>query len=123
MDKQSRIYKKNEYNELLNIIKGHKLAIGKKRGYNMLAIANALNIDRKTLKSWLATPEAKDLIKNEIEYYINKMMLSGSNDWRQWKAQIDYATKFSDDEKEEPKQTTIIINDSGKGFSIRSHDI
>ena len=65
--KLSYITKKNEFKAFLGLIKAHKLAIGKRKGYNLLAISKALDLDRKTLKSWLNTPIAQRLIKEEIE--------------------------------------------------------
>jgi len=114
------ITKKNEYRAFLDLIKAHKLAVGKRKGYNILAISKALNIDRKTLKSWLETPEARGLIQAELEYYLNMMMKSGKDDWRQWKAQVDLALNISNDSHTLQANTTIMIVSNKEEFEIVS---
>lgn len=114
------ITKKNEFMAFLGLVKGHKLAIGKKRGYNILTISKALNIDRKTLKSWLNTPIAQKLIREELEYYLDMMMSTGKDDWRQWKAQVDLALEFSNDKETNVSNTNILIVNNKDEFSIQS---
>lgn len=116
--KLSYITKKNEFKAFLGLIKAHKLAIGKRKGYNLLAISKALDLDRKTLKSWLNTPIAQRLIKEELEFYLDMMMESGKDDWRQWKAQVDLALEVSADPKGYGGNTNIIVVSNKSEFSI-----
>lgn len=114
------ITKKYEFKAFLGLIKGHKLAIGKRKGYNILTISKALNIDRKTLKTWLNTPIAQKLVQEELEYYLDMMMTTGKDDWRQWKAQVDLALEFSNDKETNVSNTNILIVNNKDEFSIQS---
>lgn len=114
------ITKKEEFKAFLGLIKGHKLAIGKRKGYNILTISKALDIDRKTLKTWLNTPIAQNLVREELEYYLDMMMTTGKDDWRQWKAQVDLALEFSNDKETNVSNTNILIVNNKDEFSIQS---
>jgi hypothetical protein len=111
------ITKKDEFELLVDLIKRHKLAIGKRKGFNILALSRSLNVDRKTLKSWLNTPVVKDTIREELEFYIDKMMESGKDDWRQWKAQIELALPHEDITKDIIRNN-INITSSDNKFEI-----
>ncbi len=112
------ITKKDEFKAFLGLIKAHKLAVGKRKGYNILTISKALDIDRKTLKTWLNTPIAQKLIRDELEYYLGMMMESGKDDWRQWKAQVDLALEVSAEPKGYGGNTNILIVNNKEEFSI-----
>jgi len=116
------ITKKDEFKVFLGLIKSHKLAIGKRKGYNILATSKALDVDRKTLKSWLNTPIAQRLIREELEYYLEMMMITGKDDWRQWKAQVDLATKTYDRDGRDSPTSNILIVMNDKEVSVSMAD-
>ena len=111
------ITKKNEFNALLGLIKGHKLAIGKRTGYNLLTIAKALDVDRKTLSTWLSTPIVQKAITEELEYYLEMMMQTGKNDWRQWKAQVEFALEAKKEDGALSNMNIVIVNNN-EDFSV-----
>lgn len=116
------ITKKDEFRAFLGLIKAHKLAIGKRKGYNILTISKALNIDRKTLKSWLETPIAQKLIREELEYYLDMMMVTGKDDWRQWKAQVDLAIESGNSKELSGGNTNILIVSNKDEFSVHMNE-
>lgn len=94
------ITKKAEYRLLLHLIRKHKLAIGKGRGYNINAIISALNVNPKTARRWLETPKVQQAIAEELEFYLKKMQETGANDWRQWEKQVELAQKIRQEQTE-----------------------
>lgn len=116
------ITKKDEFKAFLGLIKGHKLAIGKRKGYNILTISKALDIDRKTLKTWLNTPVAQKLIREELEYYLDMMMTTGKDDWRQWKAQVDLAMESTNSKEQAYGNTNILIVNNKDEFSVHMNE-
>lgn len=119
------IAKKAEYAALLRIIKNHKLAISKRTGYNLLAVARTLDVNPKTLRSWLNTPQIRKALQEEIEFYISKMAEAGRDDWRQWQAQIQLAQGTKDSvELTNIQNNIVIIKDKEKGiFSIGEEEV
>ena len=119
------ITKKAEYLLLLRLIKRHKLAIGKGKGYNIQTIVRILNINTKTARKWLGTPKVQQAIVEEMEYYIEKMQETGANDWRQWARQIELAQGITENKliKNQNQLNVIVIRDKEKGiFEIREQD-
>lgn len=114
----SNITKKEEFKSLMGLIKARKLAIGKRTGYNLSLIARTLGIDRKTLTKWLSKPLVRKAMQDELEFYIDKMMKTGKNDWRQWKAQIDLATESREEKLLNHDNINIMIVSSPTEFSI-----
>lgn len=112
------LIKKNEYKALLRLIKGHKLAVAKKNGYNLSVIAKTLDVDRKTLKKWLGTSTVRKALQEEVEYYLSKMMETGNEDWRQWKAQVDLALESKEDRGNSPNNVNIMIVSNPNEFRI-----
>ncbi len=113
------ITKKPEFAAFLGLVRAHKLAVSKKGGYNLLAVSKALDIDRKTLKTWLNTPIAQRLIREELEYYLGMMMTTGKDDWRQWKAQIEIALESAKSKERAFANTNIIVVTNKDEFSVQ----
>ncbi len=113
------ITKKTEYRLLLRLIKKHKIAIGKGKGYNVQTIVRALNVNPKTARKWLGTPKVQQAIAEEMEYYIEKMQETGANDWRMWAKQIELAQGITEN-KVIKTQTNpfnvVIIQDQERGI-------
>lgn len=93
------ISKKSEYKLLIKLIKNHKIAIASGRGYNIQGIVNALNIDPKTARKWLETPQVQQAITEELEFYIQKMQETGKDDWRMWAKQVEIAQDMLNKDK------------------------
>lgn len=116
MEHPKYITKKAEYRILLELIKKHKLFLSKGKGYNIQAIVRTLHIDPKTARKWLNTPKVQEAISEEIEFYVSKMQEVGSQDWRMWARQIEFATKSKEEDSEEMGSNVIIIKDKEKGI-------
>lgn len=112
------ISKKSEYKFLIKLIKNHKIAIAAGKGYNIQGIVNALNIDPKTARKWLESPEVQQTIAEELEFYISKMQDTGKDDWRMWAKQVEIAQGVLDKDRfKNQNQVNIqIISDIEKGI-------
>lgn len=113
------ITKKLEYRLLLRLIKRHKLAISKGKGFNIQAIVNTLSVDPKTARKWLNTPRVQQALIDEMDFFIQKMQETGVNDWRQWLKQIEMVqgiTQKNNQEVNFQNNNVVIIRDSQKGI-------
>lgn len=110
------ITKKTEFKFLHQLIKRHKIALGKGKGFNIQAIVNTLKIDPKTARKWLETPKIQKAIVDEIGFYIDKMQTTGVDDWRQWAKQVELAQEMNEKlASQSYSQMNIVINtDSDK---------
>ena len=116
MQQPKYITKKPEYRILLELIRKHKLFLSKGKGYNIQAIIRTLHIDPKTARKWLNTLKVQEAISEEIEFYVSKMQEVGSQDWRMWARQIEFASKHKDEDTDEMGSNVIIIKDKEKGI-------
>ena len=117
------ISKKSEYRMLHRLIKSHKIAVAARRGYNIQAIVQALNINPKTARKWLETPKIQEAIAEEMEYYIQKMQETGAQDWRQWAKQVELAQKNTDTDIKGGNQTNnIVIVKTKDEFKVIEYD-
>lgn len=116
------ITKKLEYRLLLRLIKRHKLAISKGKGFNIQAIVNTLSVDPKTARKWLNTPRVQQALIDEMDFFIQKMQETGANDWRQWSKQIEMIQGISQKNNQEinfQNNNVVIVRDREKGvFTI-----
>ena len=116
------ITKKLEYRLLLRLIKRHKLAISKGKGFNIQAIVNTLSVDPKTARKWLNTPRVQQALIDEMDFFIQKMQETGVNDWRQWFKQIEMIQGIAQKNNTEvnfQNNNVVIVRDKEKGvFTI-----
>ena len=116
------ITKKLEYRLLLRLIKKHKLAFAKGRGFNIQAVVDTLSIDPKTARKWLNTPRVQQALIDEMDFFIQKMQETGASDWRQWSKQIEMIqgiTQKNNLDVNFQNNNVIIIKDREKGiFSV-----
>lgn len=113
------ITKKLEYRLLLRLIKRHKLAISKGKGFNIQAIVNTLSIDPKTARKWLNTPRVQQALIDEMDFFIQKMQETGANDWRQWAKQIEMIQGISQKNNLDinfQNNNVVIVRDREKGI-------
>lgn len=61
------------YKQFLRLIKRKKALTG-------IVMADILGVSRQTIGKWLDTPQARDIIAENIDYHFNK--ISNSNDWK-----------------------------------------
>ena len=106
---QKYFVKKAEYKLLASLIKNHKISIARGGGYNIQAIARILSINPKTARKWLESSKIQKLIANEMEYFISKMQETGSDDWRQWKAQVELARSSVEKQSKDQNQLNVVI--------------
>jgi hypothetical protein len=112
------ITKKLEYRLLLRLIKRHKLAFSKGRGFNIQAVVNTLSIDPKTARKWLNTPRVQQALIDEMDFFVQKMQETGAKDWRQWAKQIEMVQGISQKNNQEInlQNNVVIVKDKEKGI-------
>ena len=81
MEDIPNIRKIDEFEALLQVLEEGSVA-------HWQDIANALGVDKDTIKEWRKHPKARQAQIKGIEYALKSMESAGKKDWRMWEAKL-----------------------------------
>lgn len=98
-----KIYKKREFNAFIRTIKAGQIAHWKQ-------MAEAVGVDRETIREWSELPEAQEAIKQGIDYALSQMEMAGRKDWRMWNEKVKLLVGISDQSPTVINALQVILN-------------
>lgn len=109
------IKNKIKYNRLIGMIKnGHYT--------NTMLVAKALDVDFKTIRSWLNTDKVQEVAQQEIGRYVQKMETAGKKDWKMWHTLLKYTINENDNKENTGTVNNIVVYNQGNNVGVSIGD-